>query len=116
MAGRGRGKNRGKPLSEAERRQRAEAARKRRGLTPDIAARDQLEEARNELRAGLPAGARRIRSFLEIGGDPMTFLKAFEIAAGRAGLPPLAQQEIIGAPAVLILERANHEKPNGDKS
>jgi hypothetical protein len=89
-----------------------ENARRPRGRWANTQEREQLEEAKAELRAGLPAGARRIRLLLETGGDPGTFLKAFEIAASPAGLPALAQQEVVSEPPVLIIERANLPKPS----
>jgi len=88
-----------------------ENARRPRGRWANTPEREQLEAAKAELRAGLPAGARRIRLLLETSGNPMTFLKAFEIAASRAGLPTLQQQEVVSDPPVLIIERANLPKP-----
>ena len=92
-------------------------ARRPRGRWANTEERAQLEEAKALLRACLPAGARRLAALLR---DPATpadvFLQGFRLAADRAGLPVLQQQELIGdqiQPILLI--SGGHPKP-GDAS
>jgi hypothetical protein len=90
-----------------------ENARRPRGRWANTEERAQLEAAKALLRDCLPDGARRLAALLRNPGTPAdVFLQAFRLAADRAGLPVLQQQELIGEQSQpILLITGGHPKP-----
>jgi hypothetical protein len=80
-------------------------ARRPRGRWAGKPERAALEEGKRLLREAIPEGARRLAALIcDSATPPELFLQAFKLAADRAGLPPLTQNEVrtLSAPPVLL--------------